>query len=417
MSDPTLDPQLESWIPVPDGSDFPVQNLPFGVFSARRRSRRLGVAVGDHIVDLDALAAAGLFAGTGATEALREQTLNAYLALGPGVWTPVRAILSDLLSGAPPEGLAADAFVVPTAEASLHLPAAVGDYVDFYSSLEHATNLGRMFRPNEPPLLPNWRHLPVGYHGRASSIVPSGADVVRPSGQRPGPHGTPTFGPSEKLDIELEVGFLTGPGNDLGTAIAADEAEGHIFGLVLVNDWSARDIQAWEYRPLGPFLGKSFSTTISPWVVQLDALAPFRVDAPAQDPAPLAYLRPTHRRGVDVELSVELNGFEVARTNLAGMYWTMAQQLAHTTVNGTNVRPGDLYASGTISGRDETARGSFIEITWNGTRPLQLPDGSRRTFLEDGDRVVLRGTCRREGYVSIGFGECAGTVVAAPLTR
>jgi fumarylacetoacetase len=297
------------------------------------------------------------------------------------------------------------------------MPFVPGDYVDFYSSIEHATNLGKMFRPDQEPLLPNWRHLPVGYHGRASSVVVSGTPVVRPAGQLTSSEGPPFHGPTRSLDIELEVGFVTGPGNELGRPIPIDEAREHIFGLVLVNDWSARDIQRWEYQPLGPFLGKSFATSVSPWVVTLDALEPYLTRPRTQDPEPLEYLRTGESWAVDLELEVLLRSAamsapqSISRTNFAGMYWTMAQQLAHVTVNGTNVRPGDLYASGTVSGPDPGSYGSLIELTWGGEQPIMLEDGSERRFLEDGDTVILRGWCERDGQPRIGFGECVGTVV------
>jgi fumarylacetoacetase len=281
--------------------------------------------------------------------------------------------------------------MTPLAELETRLPIAIGDYVDFYSSLEHATNLGRMFRPDTEPLLPNWRHLPVGYHGRASSVVVSGTPIRRPYGQIPTNDG-PKFGPTERLDIELELGFVTGPGNDLGSPISTADAPDHVFGFVLVNDWSARDIQRWEYQPLGPFLGKSFATSISPWITPLEALDPYRVPARVQDPPPLPYLETTGDWALDIDLEVELNGEVISRNNARGLYWTFPQQLAHATVNGTNIRPGDLYASGTISGPDEGTQGSFIEL--------------RRPFLQDGDTVTLRG--RAGGHT---LGEVTGTIV------
>jgi fumarylacetoacetase len=288
---------------------------------------------------------------------------------------------------------------------------AIGDYVDFYSSLEHATNLGRLFRPTSDPLMPNWRHLPVGYHGRAGSVVVSGAPVRRPLGQRPpaAEGEPPTFGPSERLDIELELGFLTGPGNELGTPIAAAGAAEHIFGFVLVNDWSARDLQRWEYQPLGPFLGKSFATSMSAWVVPLAAVEPFLVPAPPQDPEPLPYLRVDGDWALDLALEIELDGVVVSHGNARGLYWTFPQQLAHATVNGANARPGDLFASGTISGSEHGSEGSLIELTRGGREPLELPGGERRSFLEDGDTVVLRGRCGD----AVAFGEVAGTILPA----
>jgi fumarylacetoacetase len=414
MTDPTVDPGLTSWVPVPAGSDFPIQNLPFGVFSTSGSARRVGVAIGDQVVDLAAAHTAGAFDAVDIPEGVfASATLNPFLELGRETWRAVRSRVSEVLTAGGELREQAAAWLVPAGDVALHLPLAIGDYVDFYSSLHHATNVGRMFRPDDPPLLPNWRHLPIGYHGRSSSVVVSGTPIVRPHGQRPGPDG-PTYGPSRRLDIELEVGFVVGTGNRLGTQIPIGSAEDHIFGMCLVNDWSARDLQAWEYRPLGPFLGKSFATSISPWIVTLDALAPFRVPAPAQDPAPLPYLSPAGS-SVALDLTVELNGDVVAQVGFAGMYWTMAQQLAHVTVNGTNTRPGDLYASGTVSGPTPDSLGSLLEVSWNGSRPIRLSSGEERTFLEDGDRVVLRGRCEADGAVPIGFGECAGTVmVAAP---
>nr|MBA2338017.1 fumarylacetoacetase [Acidimicrobiia bacterium] len=301
-------------------------------------------------------------------------------------------------------------------DAAMGRPVDITDYVDFYSSIHHATNVGLMFRPDEPPLMPNWRHLPVAYHGRSSTIVVSGTPVVRPVGQLPG-EGGPRFGPSQKLDFELEVGFVAGVANAMGSRISVADAEGHIFGMCLVNDWSARDIQAWEYRPLGPFLAKSFATTMSPWLVTLDALAPFRVNAPPQHPPPPPYLAggegaDGERAAVDIALSVELNGEVITRPRFATMYWTMRQQLAHATVNGAAVTPGDLFASGTVSGAGPDELGCLLELTWNGTRPLEI-GGRRLTFLADGDTVVIRGRAAAAGATSIGFGPCAGTVVPA----
>jgi fumarylacetoacetase len=303
------------------------------------------------------------------------------------------------------------------------VPMEIGDYVDFYSSLEHATNLGKILRPNSEPLLPNWRHMPIAYHGRASTVVIDDTPIVRPNGQRkPAGADTPVFGPTQRLDIELEVGFVTGPGNRLGHPIRAAAAREHIFGLVLVNDWSARDIQAWEYQPLGPFLGKSFATTISPWIVTMDALEPFRTNGPQQDPQPLPYLHGNDRAAYDIKLEVDLSSetmraakvapVTIARTNFKELYWSMAQQLAHVTVNGTQIRPGDLYASGTISGNTPDSRGSFIELTWNATEPINLPGGEVRGFLQDGDEVTIRGWCQ-SGEFRIGFGSVRGKIVAA----
>ena len=357
---------------------------------------QLAVRLGDDAVLLGVLEEAGLLGAAGLPpRTLSGPVLNPLLALGRDAWAALRGTLQALLADGAPESA-----VVPLGEVEQRMPLAVGDYVDFYSSLEHATNLGRMFRPDAEPLLPNWRHLPVGYHGRASSVVVSGTPVRRPRGQLPPaePGGAPSFGPTQRLDIELELGFVTGPGNALGTSIPTAAAADHVFGFVLVNDWSARDIQRWEYVPLGPFLGKSFATSISPWVVPLEALEPFRVAAPVQDPEPLEYLRTEGDWGLDIALEVELGGTVISRTNTRGLYWTFPQQLAHATVNGTNVRPGDLYASGTISGAEPSSQGSLIELT-----------EARGPFLQDGDTVTLRG---RAGD-RVSFGEVTGTIFPA----
>jgi fumarylacetoacetase len=384
---------------------FGLENLPYGAVARPGGEAQPAVRFGDDALLLGPLEAAGLLDAGGTLSA---PVLNPLLALGRPAWSALRSRLKDLL--AEPFSEAVRAALVPLAELDVRLPVAIGDYVDFYSSIEHASNLGRMFRPDQDPLMPNWRHLPVGYHGRASSVVVSGTPVRRPSGQLPPaePGGAPRFGPTERLDIELELGFITGPGNELGSSIAAADAADHVFGFVLVNDWSARDIQRWEYQPLGPFLGKSFATSISPWVVPLEALEPHRVPAPPQNPEPLPYLRGDGDWALDIALEIELNGATIARTNARGLYWTFPQQLAHATVNGTNVRPGDLYASGTISGAESGTYGSLIELTWGGRDPLRLREGSERTFLEDGDTVVLRGRCGDH----VSFGEVRGTILA-----
>ena len=409
--------QATSWIDVPEGSDFPIQNLPYGVFSDSR-GVRCGVAIGDSVVDLAAAERAGLFAATTLEpESFSSQSLNSFIAQGRGVWTEVRTALTNFLDSDNAEALAFARThdLVVTGPVDLLLPITIGDYVDFYSSEQHATNLGKMFRPDGDALLPNWKHLPVGYHGRAGTVVVSGTDIARPTGQRRG-EDSPAFGPSIKLDIELEVGFVTGNANELGTAVDVATAEDHIFGLCLVNDWSARDIQGWEYVPLGPFLGKSFATTISPWIVTLDALAPFRVPLSEQDPPPLPYLDDPMRAGIDIDPTVDYitgsgAGVAITETNFMNMYWSMAQQLAHVTVNGATVRAGDLYASGTVSGPEVGQRGSLIETTWNGTDEITFPDGATRTFLEDGDTIEIRGKCDAPGATPIGFGRCIGTVV------
>ncbi|TAM58835.1 fumarylacetoacetase [bacterium] len=429
--DATTDPALRSWVPVPAECDFPVQNLSLGIVSRAGESPRVGVAIGADVLDLALVAEAGLLEESlpGSRVVLSGASLNALLGRGRSAWTALRARLSRLLAvddqtlrDVP--GLVERA-LYPRTQARMRLPFAVGDYVDFYSSIEHATNLGRLFRPGAEPLLPNYRHIPIGYHGRSSTIVVSGTPIVRPCGQRrPDPQRGPVFGASAALDIELEIGFVTGPGNALGTPISIAAAREHIYGLVLVNDWSARDIQAWEYQPLGPFLGKSFATSISPWVVSLAALEPYRVAGPVQEPEPLPYLRTAEAWNYDIALSVELQSAQMARAgtapltisrpNFKKMYWNMAQQLAHATVNGAVTRPGDLFASGTISDV-EPDFGSLIELTWRGAHPIRLPDGSQRAFLQDGDSVRLLGHAGGGAAPRIGFGEVSGSVSAADL--
>ena len=411
---------MGSWVEGADGSGFGLENLPFGAVARRddpahpapNRPARPAVRIGEHALILQPLAEAGLL-GDLPPDVFAGPVLNPFLALGRPAWSATRARVTELLREDAPEREAAAAALVPLAEVEARLPVAIGDYVDFYSSIEHASNVGRIFRPDAEPLLPNWRHLPVGYHGRASSVVVSGTGVRRPQGQLPPPEpgGAPRFGPTERLDIELELGFVTGPGNALGTSIPASAIREHVFGFVLVNDWSARDVQRWEYVPLGPFLGKSFATSVSPWIVPLEALEPHRVAARPQDPEPLPYLRTDEDWALDIELEVALvpeGGEEtvVSRTNARGLYWTAPQQLAHATVNGTNVRPGDLYASGTISGAEPGTAGSLLELSWGGRDPLELAGGGTRTFLEDGDTVILRGTA---GPVSLG--EVRGSIL------
>jgi fumarylacetoacetase len=389
----------DTWAPVPDGSDFPLENLPFGVFRPRDEEPRTGVRIGDHVIDL---AAAGID-----PELTARPSLNLLMASGRG--GAVRSRVAELLVG--PER---PDVLLPLDDVHVLLPVELVDYIDFYSSLHHATNLGRMIRPDDEPLMPNWRHLPVAYHGRARTVVVSGTPVERPEGLVPQADGPPALQPTGVLDIELEVGFLVG--GPPATRIEPDHADRHIFGVVLLNDWSARDIQAFEYQPLGPHLSKSFATTISPWVVTLDALRPYLVEPPAQEPLPAPYLRAALPWGLDLELAVELNGERIAATNFREMYWTFAQQLAHLTVNGAFTGAGDLFGSGTVSGPTKGERGSLIELTWRGAEPLQLADGSTRTFLEDGDTVTLRGWCGGGGgdLPRIGFGEASGTIVAAP---
>jgi fumarylacetoacetase len=402
---------MQSWVPVPEDSDFPIDNLPYGVFSRPEEQRRVGVAIGDYVLDLGPLARDGAFDDVllDAGAVFSSASLNDFMSRGRPVWSAVRRRLVELLTG---DDHRAETALVPMAGVTMHLPFAVADYVDFYSSLDHATNLGRMFRPDAEPLLPNWRHLPVGYHGRAGTVVVSGTPVVRPCGQRKAPDAdAPDFGASRRLDIEAEVGFVIGTPSALGTPVAASAVPEHVFGVVLVNDWSARDIQAWEYVPLGPFLGKSFATSVSPWVVPLEALDAARVTQPSQDPPPLDYLRADEDWGLDLDLEVALNGTVVSRPPFAGMYWTVAQQLAHMTVNGAALRTGDLFASGTVSGPDREQRGSLIELSWNGAEPVALPDGTTRTFLEDSDTVTI--TARTGRGPRLGFGEVTGTILPA----
>jgi fumarylacetoacetase len=427
MSDETLSPQLESWIDVAADSDFPIQNLPLGVVAAPG-GHHAATIVGETVVDLYGCSKAGLLDGVADSHLLLQPTLNAFLERGRAAGAALRARLSHLLrvnGDASLRESATHALLFERDRVSPLLPVAVGDYVDFYSSLEHATNLGKLFRPGGDPLLPNWRWIPIGYHGRSATLQIDGDPVVRPNGQRKAPDAqAPSFGPSSMLDIELEVGFVTGKGNGRSVPIPIDDAERHIAGLVLVNDWSARDIQAWEYQPLGPFLGKSFATTISPWIVSLDALEPFRIAGPVQTPPPLDYLSATVSSAFDIQLSVELqtatmreNGRppqRISRTTFAAMYWSMAQQLAHATVNGAQTRAGDLFASGTISGTAPDSYGSLIELTWRGERPLDLGDGETRAFLQNGDEITLRGWCEKPGARRIGFGTARGTIAAAP---
>jgi fumarylacetoacetase len=440
----THDPERQSWVASANrpGSAFPIQNLPFGVFQAAGQSGSaagssgnqptLGVAIGDQILDLRGCSAAGLLKSLPAatTAACGARTLNPLMALGQEYWSLLRARLSDLLRADHPGALghqqALAPYLLPMEEATKLKPAVIGNYTDFYASIYHATNVGRLFRP-ENPLLPNYKYVPIGYHGRASSILVSGAPVRRPLGQiLPAADAPPHFAPSQKVDYEVEAGFFVGPGNGLGEAITIDRAAAHIFGLCLVNDWSARDIQAWEYQPLGPFLAKSFATTISPWIVTMEALEPFRLPAfarPPQDPPPLPYLdseQDRHQGGIDLTLEVYLRSarmratgckaVRLSRGNLRHLYWTAAQLLTHHASNGCNLQPGDLLASGTASGPRDESRGCLLEITRNGQDRVQLPTGELRGFLEDGDEVTLRGYCERPGFISIGLGECSGTI-------
>ena len=434
--DATHAPQLKSWVASANGhADFPIQNLPLGVFRRRgtEEAARGGVAIGDMILDLAACYRARRFTGLAGTAAgaCAGPTLNPMMALGAAAGAELRRQVSELLA-ADSAAFRDPGLLVSQAEAELLLPAVIGDYTDFYASVHHATNVGSMFRPDNP-LLPNYKWVPIGYHGRASSIVPNGTPVRRPAGQSRAPDAaTPSFGPSRSLDYEMELGIFVAAGNGLGEPVPIARAEERIFGFCLVNDWSARDLQAWEYQPLGPFLAKNFATTISPWIVTLEALAPFRAPAavrPPGDPAPLTYL--DSRKNADagaVAVSVEvylssarmrgdgLDPVRLSRGSAADLYWTPAQLLAHHTSNGCNLEPGDLLATGTISGPTKDSRGCLLELTWRGAEPLTLPTGETRKFLEDGDEVIMRGYCEREGAVRIGFGECRGVVVGSDKT-
>ena len=410
----------QSFIIVAENSDFPLQNLPYGVFQPQGEHARVGVAIGAEVLDLAALEAAGLLP-TGAQNVFGQTSLNAFIALGRPVWQQMRARLQQLLSADCAElrdntDLCAKAFY-PQASVSMLLPIEVPGYTDFYSSKEHAYNVGCMFRDPKNALLPNWSELPVGYNGRASSVVVSGTDLVRPSGQIKLPNEErPVFSACRKLDFELETGFIVGKATALGEPIAIEEAENHIFGMVLLNDWSARDIQQWEYVPLGPFNSKTFGTSISPWVVTLEALEPFRCASPVQEPQPLRYLRENTANNYDIKLQVAIaaDGSEtvISNTNFKHMYWSMMQQLTHHSITGCNMRVGDLMGSGTISGPEKDSRGSLLELTWNTTEPLTLVNGEQRGFLEDGDTVIMRGHCQKDG-LRIGFGEVRGTVLPA----
>lgn len=424
---------LTSWVASANdvNSDFPIHNLPYGVFRHRQRTR-IGVAIGDQILDLHACAHYGLLAPLSEeiTAACGAQVLNPLMALGPAAWSALRWHLSALLDADQGSAMRdrTEALLVPMRDAAMRLPTQIGDYTDFYASINHATRVGKLFR-SDHPLLPNYKYVPIGYHGRASSIVISGSDIRRPCGQTKGSGSEPTFGPARSMDYELEVGIFVGFGNPLGHSIPISEAERHIFGLCLVNDWSARDIQSWEYQPLGPFLAKSFATTISPWIVPLEALAPYRVAAlkrPDGDPAPLPYLfsPSSDRDGIDLTLDVYLQSQQMrqigiapmllSRANLRSLYWTLAQLVTHHASNGCNLRPGDLLATGTISGPDEGSEGCLLEKKLN-AEPIRLPSGEVRTFLNDGDQIIFRAYAQKPGLPRIGFGECTGTMLGPYL--
>ena len=418
------DRSARSFVEIADDSPFSLHNLPYGIFSgAGDARRRAGVAIGEEVLDLAALEAAGLLEVARPGERVFDRPqLNAFIAIGRAGWTKARSRIGELLRRDHAE-LRDDAALRaralhPLRKVHLHLPLDIGGYTDFYSSKEHATNVGSLFRDPKNALPPNWLHLPIAYNGRASSVIVSGVPVRRPQGQYKLPGSEqPVFGPSRKLDFELEMAFVVGEANALGQAVPAADAEQHIFGLVLMNDWSARDIQQWEYAPLGPFNSKSFATSISPWIVTLDALEPFRVTGPAQSPPPLPYLAQVGAHAFDIELALSLKPADgppttICRTNFKYLYWTLAQQLAHHTVSGCNTKVGDLMGSGTISGPSPDSWGSLLELTWNGERPIALQGGAKRSFLEDGDEVVITGWCQGEGY-RVGFGEVRAQIFAA----
>jgi len=413
-----VDFSLKSWARVPRESDFPIQNIPFGIAQLPSGGNVVCTRIGEQIVDMVAMFDAGLLPIGGLTRAvLNSDFLNGFIALGKETTRSTRLAIVEALQedvGAKTRDLMSDV-MHHMSKVQMSLPVDIGDYTDFYSSREHATNVGTMFRDPENALLPNWLHIPVGYHGRASSIVVSGTPIPRPHGQTMPPDAKmPVYGPTKLMDFELEMGFVIGRETEMGEQVTTAKADDYIFGLALFNDWSARDIQKWEYVPLGPFLAKNFASTISPWIVTLEALEPFRVDGPEQDPQVLPYLRYEGKKNFDIQLQVTIRterGVEkiVSESNFRYMYWNMCQQLAHHTVNGCNIRVGDLNASGTISGKDPSSYGSMLELSWRGTKPIQMPDGTERKFIQDGDTVVLRGWGEKDG-VRVGFGEASGKV-------
>jgi fumarylacetoacetase len=422
MSNPNIMP-MTSWVQVAKDSDFTIYNLPLGIFQSKRLSPRIGIAIGDKIVDLSVLHEEGFFTELSQLphDVFLKDALNDFIALGKSVTRKVREIVQGLLreeNESLKEHQCRGKALVNLKEATMLMPVKVGDYTDFYSSMEHATNVGMMFRDPENALLPNWKHMPVGYHGRASSIIPSGIPIHRPKGQYKDPNmENPDFGPSRRLDFELELAFITGRPTKMGESISTKDAEDFIFGFVLFNDWSARDIQSWEYVPLGPFLGKNFASSISPWVVPIEALEPFRVNGPKQEPEVLPYLQCTKDHAFDIHLEVfiqpdGLKSTKVCTSNFKFMYWNIAQQLAHHTVNGCNINVGDMMASGTISGLTQDSYGSMLELAWKGTKPLQLEEGGERKFINDGDTVIMKGYAEKGG-VRVGFGEVASKVLSA----
>ena len=423
MPNTANDPKRKSWIEVPENSDFPIQNIPFGVFITKEDVITIGTRIGNYAIDMGALQQLGYFEGIDLTDDMfMQDTLNDFISDGKKTWRLVRNRLSDIFEENNPKlrdnKKHKDIVIFNIDDIEMLLPVQIGDYTDFYSSKEHATNVGKMFRDPENALLPNWLHIPVGYHGRSSTIVPSGINVRRPNGQTlPADATEPVFGPSKLVDFELEMAFITTDANLLGEPIPVDEAEDYIFGMVLFNDWSARDIQKWEYVPLGPFLAKNFASTISPWIVTMDALQPFKTKSPEQSPTPMKYLQQKDKHTFDINLEVSIqpeNATEtiVSKSNFKYMYWTMAQQLAHHTVNGCRVNSGDMMGSGTISGPTPDSFGSMLELSWGGKNPLKLNDGSERKFINDNDTVIMRGYCKNDN-VRIGFGECIGKLLPA----
>ena len=403
---------MNTWIEIPKNSDFSIYNLPFGIFSTNKNSKRVGIAIGNNIIDLLACNELDIFKDLNINNNVFENNfLNDFINLGKNKTNKVREIIQQQLTDESSKIKMSSVVIIPMNEAEMHLPVKVGDYTDFYSSIEHATNIGSMFRDPSNPLLPNWRHLPVGYHGRASSIIVSGIDIFRPKGQvMPLDSDKPVFTSSKRIDFELEMGYIIGKQSPLGSSITTDDADNYIFGKVLFNDWSARDIQKWEYVPLGPFLGKSFASSISPWVVTIEALDNFRVAGPIQNPEVLDYLKFNGLKNYDINLSVsilpEKTNIEtiVCKSNFKYMYWNMSQQIAHHTINGCNLNVGDMMASGTISGKSKDSYGSMLELSWGGKKNIELNDGSSRTFIEDYDSVIMRGYCEKDN-IRVGFGE------------
>jgi len=420
------DPQRESWLAVQPQSDFPIQNIPFGVFITKDDIVTIGTRIGDYAIDLSALQMLGYLKGIELTDdVFLQDNLNDFISSGKKTWRAVRNRIADIFDKANPSlqnnAKHKAAVIFNIDEVEMQLPVYIGDYTDFYSSKEHATNVGKMFRDPANALLPNWLHIPVGYHGRSSTVIPSGINVKRPLGQTlPKGETQPVFGPSKRIDFELETAFITTDANLFGESIPVDEAEDHIFGMVLLNDWSARDIQTWEYVPLGPFLAKNFATSISPWVITLDALEPFRTTSPKQEPTPLPYLQQTGDKTFDINLEVYLqpeHGKEtlICESNFKYLYWTMSQQLAHHTINGCKINAGDLMGSGTISGPTPNSFGSLLELTWAGTNPITLADGNTRTFIEDYDTITMKGYCQNDN-IRIGFGEVKSMLLPSTAT-